>query len=96
MYNCGFKEELKYTPSGNSFKEKNSQRTRMRKIMWFNPPYSRSVKTNIVKNFLHLLVKHFPANNKMHKIFNKNTVKVILNPNQNHLGIIVERKTIVT
>ena len=86
----------------------------MRKIIWFNPPYSRSEKTNIVKNFLHLLVKHFPVNNKMHKIFNKNTVKVshscmktmdsiisghncnILNPKQNHLGIIVERKTIVT
>ena len=28
------------------------------------------------KNFLHLLVKHFPANNKMHKVFNRNTVKV--------------------
>ena len=35
-----------------------------------------SVKTNIGKNFLHLLVKHFPANNKMYKIFDKNTVKV--------------------
>ena len=31
---------------------------------------------NIGKNFLHLLVKHFPANNKIHKIFKKNTVKV--------------------
>ena len=34
------------------------------------------MKTNIGKNFLQLLVKHFPANSKMHKIFNKNTVKV--------------------
>ena len=29
----------------------------------------------LYKNFLHLLVKHFPANNKMHEIFNK-TVKI--------------------
>ena len=75
LYESGFKEELKYTPSDKSFQEENGQRTRRTKIIWFNPPYSRSVKTNIGKNFLHLL-KHFPANNKMHKIFNKNTVKV--------------------
>ena len=37
------------------------------------------MKTNIGKNFLQLLVKHFPANSKMHKIFNKNTVKVSYN-----------------
>ena len=54
----------------------NSQRTRRRKIIWLNPPYSRSVKTNIGKNFLYFLVKYFPANNEMHKTFNKNTVKV--------------------
>ena len=76
LYESGFKEELKYTPSDTSFQEENDQRTRRRKIIWFNPPYSKSVKTNIGKNFLHLLVKHFPTNNKMHKIFNKNTVKV--------------------
>ena len=75
LYESGFKEELRYTPSDKSFQEENGQRTRREKIIRFNPPYSRSVKTNIGKNFLHLL-KHFPANNKMHKIFNKNTVKV--------------------
>ena len=31
---------------------------------------------NIGKNFLRFLLKHFPANNNIHKIFNKNTVKV--------------------
>ena len=76
LYESGFKEELKYTLSGTSFQEENDQRTRRRTIIWFNYPYSRSVKTNIGKNFLHLLVKHFPTNNKMHEIFNKNTVKV--------------------
>ena len=76
LYESGFKEELKYTPSHKSFQEANGRRTRRRKIIWFNPPHSRSVKTNIGKNFSRLLVKHFPANNKMHKTFNKNTVKV--------------------
>ena len=76
LYKSGFEVERKYTPSDKSFHGENDQRTRGRKIIRFNPPYSRSVKTNIGKNFLHLLVKHFPANNKIHKTFNKNTVKV--------------------
>ena len=59
LYESGFKEELKYAPSDKSFQEEDGQRTRRRKIIWFNPPYSRSVKTNISKIFLHLLVKHF-------------------------------------
>ena len=76
MYESGFKEELKCTPNDTSFQEENDQGTRKRKIIWLNPPNSRSVKTNISKNFLHLLVKHFPANNKLQKKFNNNTVKV--------------------
>ena len=68
------KDELKYTPSNTSFQDENNQRSRRRKIIYFNPPYSRNMKTNIVKIFLHLLVKHFPVSNKMHEIFNKNTV----------------------
>ena len=44
FYESGFKEELKYTPSDTSFHEENDQRASKRKITWFNPPYSRSVK----------------------------------------------------
>ena len=105
LYESGFKEELKYTPSGKSFQEENGEKTKRRKMTWFNPSYSRSVKTNIGKNFL-----HFPANNKMHEIFNKNTVKVsytcmknmdsmisghkhnILNPKQKSFGCNCRKK----
>ena len=61
----GFKQVLKYMLSDTSFQEENNQRTRRRKIIWFNPPYSKSMETNIGKNFLHLLVKLFTVN-KMH------------------------------
>ena len=47
-----------------------------RKIIWFNPPYSRNVQSNVGKAFLGLITRHFPASHKYHKIFNKNTVKV--------------------
>ena len=51
----GYKENLTYqqdlTPS---------KKVRQRKIIWFNPPYSVNVETNIGKTFLNLIDKHFP------------------------------------
>ena len=46
------------------------------KIIWFNPPYSMNVKTNIAREFLQLLDKHFHANHHLHMVFNRNNVKV--------------------
>ena len=37
-----------------------TKRRRQRNIIWFNPTFSKSVKTNIARNFLQLLDKHFP------------------------------------
>ena len=52
------------------------KRQRHRNIIWFNPPYSSAVITNVVKKFLQLIDLHFPPLNKFHKIFNRNNVKV--------------------
>ena len=46
------------------------------KIIWFNPHYSKNVKTNVGKVFLKLLKKHFPGSHILHKIFSKSTVKI--------------------
>ena len=51
LYESGFKEDLKYTPSDTSLQKENDQGTSRRKTMWFNPPYSRSMKTNMVRIF---------------------------------------------
>jgi hypothetical protein len=64
--------ELKFDPE----KKKAKKRNRTRNIIWFNPPYSKNVTTNIGKVFLKLVDKHFPPSNKLHKIFNRNTIKV--------------------
>ena len=40
------------------------------------PPSGQNVKTNIGKLFIKLVRKHFPKNNKYHKIFNLNTLKL--------------------
>ena len=54
----------------------NKKKTCKRKIIWFNPPYCLSVKTNVGRIFLKFIKKHFHKRNSLNKIFNKNTVKV--------------------
>ena len=67
----GYNVDLKYTDN-----KSEKPKTRKRNIIWFNPPFSKSVSTNVAKTFLQLVTKHFPRSHKLHKIFNRNTVKV--------------------
>ena len=66
----GYKEKLSYVAPT----KKNQKRKR--KIIWFNPPYSKNVRTNVGKLFLSLVKKHFPPHHKLHKLFNRNNIKV--------------------
>ena len=67
-YNLSFNATLNQPPR--------PPRNRKRNITWFNPPYSRNVETNVGKCFLSLIDKHFPKSNPLHKIFNRNTIKL--------------------
>ena len=49
---------------------------RKRSIIWFNPPYSRAVRTNVGKEFLKIMDKHFPPGNPLNQIFNRSKVKM--------------------
>ena len=71
---AGYKQPLKYTI--NEQNNANNRRKRKRNIVWYNPPFSKSVKGNLGCTFLKLLNKHFPKDNKLHKIINRNTVKL--------------------
>ena len=68
-------------------------RNRQRNVIWFNPPFSKNVKTNIACIFLHLVDTHFPAGHKLHKIFNRNTVKVSYSCMNNVRSIITSHNT---
>ena len=68
--------------------QQNSTRKGTRKIIWFNPAFSLNVKTNVAKMFSQLIDTHFPRTNKLHKIFNRNTVKVSYSCTQNTSQII--------
>ena len=49
---------------------------RVRKTLWFNPPFSKNVSTNLTVAFRNLLAKHFPKNTLMGKLFNNNNTKL--------------------
>ena len=70
----GFKTKLNNKDSAAPTSKK--MISRRRKMIWFNPPYSQNMSTNIAKIFLNLVDKHFPCTHQLHKIFNHNIIKV--------------------
>ena len=73
LKDSGYKNvNLKYRARNKQRKKNN----RNRKVIWFNPPYSKQVSTSIAKRFLNLLDQHFPKQHRLYKIFNRNNVKV--------------------
>ena len=77
LHKTCFNEELKYKNKDSKEQTRNEEKSKKRtKIIWFNPPFSLSVKANIGKLFFKLLKKHFPKSNPLSKIFNKNTIKI--------------------
>ena len=41
-------------------KSQNKDKNRSRDMIWFNPPYSAAIRTNIGQEFLKLVTKSFP------------------------------------
>ena len=68
-----FKHKLTYKED---FSKQKKKRNRTRKIVYFNPPFCESVKTNIGKMFFELINKHFNQNNSLNKLINKNNCKL--------------------
>ena len=68
----GYKNILEYNP-----KEKIKRtRKRVKRITWFNPPFSRTVATDVGRTFLELVDKHFPKGSELSKICNRSSIKV--------------------
>ena len=85
----GYQASLEYIEAKVDNIENNTNKIqRKRKIIWFNPPLNKSVTTNVGRRFLNLVEKRFPNEHKLHKIFNKNTLKVSYSCSQNMTQII--------
>ena len=70
----GYDFELKFDPSASEPSKK--KRNRYRDVLWFNPPYSAAIRSNIGKDFLNLVTRSFPPGHPLRKLFNRNTVKI--------------------
>ena len=84
----GYNSNLKYI---NQNKQRSTNK-RSRNIIWFNPPFSQTVKTNVAKKFFHLLDKQFSKAHLSHRVFNRNTVKVSYSCMNNISQIIKQHK----
>ena len=67
LSNTGFDHKIKFQPLTEN-KGRTRDKNRGRKTVWFNPPYSCNVATNIGKKFLLLLDKHFLKVHKVNKV----------------------------
>ena len=74
LKNDGYRIKLEYQDREESNTQK--RRNRSRKMLWFNPPYNVEVVSNLWKEFFMLLKRNFPSGSPLHKIFNKNCVKL--------------------
>ena len=67
-----------------------------RNVIWFNPPYSVNVATNIGHKFLQAVDECFPQNHCLYKVFNRNTLKLRYSCMPNvHQIITAHNKTIL-
>ena len=69
----GYKDKIKFQETEKAQKK---QRNRKRKIIWYNPPFCNSVKSNIARKFINLIKKHFNKKHPLYKIFNNNSINI--------------------
>ena len=68
----------------------NRKRRRKRKIIWFNPPFNKNLKTESGRKFFNLFDRHFPKTHKYHKVFNRNNVKLSYSCTEN-MGMLIKK-----
>ena len=76
LTNSGYGYKLSFEESSDQSDVSNERSSRKRKIIWFDPPFSKNVCTNVAKHFLDLIDKHCHVTHKFNKLFNGNNLKV--------------------
>ena len=67
--------------------EKESNK-RSRDVIWFNPPWSNKVRTDVGARFISLVKKHFPKSSPIYSIFNTTKLKVSYKTTPNMSSVI--------
>ena len=71
LKSCGYKENIGYRKI-----EVKGKICRKTNILWYNPPYSVNVATNVGKEFFRLTGIHFSPHHRLHNIINRYSVKM--------------------
>ena len=80
--NSGHNEKLAYEENLGERKDSKTKH-RKRNIVWYNPPFNLSLKTDLGRKFLKLIQKHFPIDHILRPIVNKNNVKLSYSTTKN-------------
>ena len=72
----GHNYKMQYEVKKSNNDQKVKAKNRKRKIMWYNPPFCKLSNINIGRTFIYLIRKHFTAEHPLHRIINKNSVKI--------------------
>ena len=83
LKNSGFDGNMEFIEP-----QRKQRRKPRQNIIWFNPPFDLQVKTNVARKFLQLIDTHFHERHPLHKIFNRNKVKVSYSTMNNMASII--------
>ena len=75
MIKCGYNNKLNFEKIEQKTKTNNKNKIK-RKVIWYNPPFCWSIKTNISRELINLVKKHFNKNNPLSNIFNKHNMRV--------------------
>ena len=71
----GYNHKLAYNPPQEQARR--NKRKRTRNITWYNSPFNSNIKTNLGRKFLHIIDRCFPKHIPLHKIFNRQTLKLM-------------------
>jgi len=74
LVRANYDHKLTYYQNNNNNNSRKKNRTRTRNCIYFNPPYSKNVKTNIIAEFLKI-VRNFPKHNILAPMMNTNKIK---------------------
>ena len=80
----GHRHDIKYqnrnknAESNTGAQNKKRRQRKKQQVLWYNPPFNVEVKTNIGKQFLRIIDKHFKEQrkDKLNTIFNRHSVKI--------------------
>ena len=74
---AGHKHKLSYIPPRTEESaDQPRRRCRSKRVVWFNPPFNKGVRTNVAATFLQIIEACFPPDHPLRPILNRNTIKV--------------------